>query len=86
MNEMIERVARAICFDQCKVNGCRCGAERHFFAVARAAIEAMREPTDIMREEGLAELILQREHPATDPSAIFNAMIDAALTEGKPDE
>lgn len=59
---MIERVAEAI--KNCKEDG--------YNAVARAAIEAMREPTKTMLKAGMRE-------QGTTLQAEYIAMIDAAL-------
>lgn len=71
---MIERVARAI---QAKLDyefAERGGLAADEMAVmaARAAIEAMREPTESMRRAGLSHIYT---------AEIFSAMIDAALSE-----
>lgn len=76
MSEMVERVARAI---EAKVNEGRdfCSAED----VARAAIEAMREPTEAMEEAALDVRPLMLPDS---PREVWGAMIDAALNkEGK---
>lgn len=87
MSEMVERVARAICARTCRLRGIRgkscpdnspCGATRNqliltdLWPEARAAIEAMREPTDGMMDAGWG----QRGERAKD---IWRTMIDAAL-------
>jgi hypothetical protein len=83
MTDMVERVARAIYEDR---NGPRCepwgtkpkGHKDPYRADARAAIEAMREPTEAMVGSGA-------DHDAEgggtgNPLAIYTAMIDAALS------
>ncbi len=85
-NEMTDRVARAI-----KDCGAYTpdwqGADEDLIIMARAAIAAMREPTEAMKEAA-ADLHSQESACATDygfnadPDAmgnIFRAMIDAAL-------
>ena len=74
MTTMIERVARAICLSQTQ-------SERvwqSFFPEARAAIEAMREPTEAMRaavrEVGGIQAVAYA-------NAAWPTMIDAALSE-----
>lgn len=83
MNEMIERVARA----QCAVHGLdpdytfrslEAGKEvvvqwHLHIKMAKAAIEAMREPTDRMRLAG--------SFAQDTPWSIYDAMIDAALAD-----
>ena len=80
MSEMIERIARALAkeegyaYDPLPYN-----------ARARAAIEAMREPTEEMKRAGCKEPIYQcwgRNGEFTDDESagdIFTLMIDAAL-------
>lgn len=73
---MVERVARAIqAFDGHAAAG---GAEPGYEAIARAAIAAMREPTDEMMSvtEWWGDLTGRPEHVD-----VWRAMIDAALTE-----
>jgi hypothetical protein len=76
MTEMIERVARAMCDERCDW-GCRFVRE-YWITAARAAIEAMREPTDAMLEFrlffGSGEACQWAPH-------VWRAMIDAALGE-----
>lgn len=83
MSEMIERVARALC----KADGCDPDHESpdqidagiklwtRYVRDARAAIEAMREPTEAM-SEAVKPLGLCRTEDAAE---IYRAMIDAAL-------
>jgi hypothetical protein len=56
MNEMIERVARAICVDEYEdpdeLLDTNDPVWTDYISRARAAIEAMREPTDAMKEAG----------------------------------
>lgn len=81
--DMIERVARAIASadpDQAgQVDGSEMGDyfwekyRDHYMTIARAAIEAMREPTRAMHEAGLKTTGM--------PSNTFRDMIGAALGE-----
>lgn len=68
MSEMIERVARAISIRMgefpCTDQDC-----------ARAAIEAMREPTEAMSEDGYGQAGCSKAHC----TAVYSAMIEAAL-------
>lgn len=74
MTTMIERVARAI-YVKVPYGYGMTGAET--LEYARAAIEAMREPTEAMRDGGNS--LGHDEAPAT----YYTAMIDTALEEGK---
>jgi hypothetical protein len=80
MPGMVERVARAIC---CPI-GCVAGPRRGpcvsktALPSARAAIEAMREPTPEMVEAAYEAFTF----PETDLERGYTAMIDAALKEG----
>lgn len=73
---MIERVAEAIA-DAHKLHG------RNFNSMARAAIEAMREPTEHMLDYGACHE--DQDHDIFDEGHIsrevWQAMIDAALAE-----
>jgi hypothetical protein len=81
MSEMIERVARAIY----KVDGDK-GWHLHskfYLDSARAAIEAMKEPTDAMMQ-ALHEAMFVDKYDATDQPMLgagIEAFIDAALSE-----
>ena len=68
MSEVVERVARAIC---CPNRACRVGCEvaKDYEPQARAAIEALREPTGAMLKV------------AGDFGEEWQAMISAALSE-----
>lgn len=78
---MVERVARAIYEGR---NGPRCMAwsrhsnehRRPYIDDARAAIEAMREPTE--------EMLFAADWLENGTRAAWQAMIDAALSEQKP--
>lgn len=86
-NEVIERVARAICLqfnlddgyaDNSVLRGSiEMGMWRNHVSQARAAIAAMREPSEAMVSAGQEEELSRTE----DVKAIFSAMIDAALNE-----
>ncbi len=72
--ERIERVARAIADHNSETTKVR-WESGEFHYMARAAIEAMREPTDTMVEEAWASA------NAEDAAGVWRDMIDAALTE-----
>lgn len=72
MSEMVERVARAIAEARF---GIGCPVDGDDRIAARAAIEAMREPTDAMVDAAYG-----RERTGTERGN-WRAMIDAALTE-----
>lgn len=77
MNDIVERVAKAIQEEARNPLGSGMSA-------ARAAIEAMREPTREMRNAGCASLVGDRgvaHADQVDAWHIFRAMIDAALKE-----
>ena len=91
MSEMIDSVAKAIAnhggdnWESClKAPGLRrAGMYR---AMARAAIEAMTEPTQAMRLAGIAEWsrpdpTREHENPTLVFNAIWRAMIGAALKQ-----
>lgn len=82
MSEMIERVARAIC--RAGMSGPKDHLNkqenlnwRKFEIEARAAIEAMREPTNAMVEASNREWDGRMSHRS---SGAWQAMIDAALS------
>lgn len=86
MSEMIERVAIAI--QDALI--AKSSAESSLMGVARAAVEAMREPTEAMEQAGLLANEFTNPRPcgrfcisrATLPaSKPYEAMIDAALKE-----
>ena len=76
MSDLVERVARAICeadpegrlFDVCRAD---------FEAMARAAIAAMRNPTDAMRRAADPTL----PHPSLEALRVWRTMIEAAITD-----
>ncbi len=79
MTSMVERVARAMYPKGWEQDGHFNSRERawrrdHAMIAARAAIEAMREPTPGMLSDGLA--IHDWDHGLDD---VYTAMIDAAL-------
>jgi hypothetical protein len=97
MSEMIERVARAM-VSHLRPDQKDCSLEqlRHvdvdesdlnLVELARAAIEAMREPTEAMMESAASEFTFQSGHwgsettPETIQKAVFQRAIDAALSE-----
>lgn len=75
MSEMVERVAKAIASKQPPLSDrvLSMHAEQALFEMARAAIEAMRVPTEAMIEEAWADA------RAEDAAAVWKAMIDEAL-------
>jgi len=84
--EMIERVARALCDDTLKRWRSPIGVQsepwREFIPAARAAIEAMREPTDEMKKKGQIEFLGYNsdfDPPSVPLVNAWDAMIDAAL-------
>lgn len=97
--KMIERVADAICLAANKFrkeSGAAADyAKRAYEAEARAAIEAMREPTEEMQRAGFLANVFENPIPnccdnpmrfsrATIPAdKPYQAMIDAALNEAK---
>ena len=74
MNEMVERVARAIEADSNYVI-----SQHHSKALARAAIAAMREPTASMIDAAWEPGPRPVDFGDYDPQGIYQAMIDAAL-------
>ena len=75
MSEMVKRVARAICCrsDCFLPENCQ-AAYAGTLEKARAALAAMREPTDQMCHAGAYE-----QHDWKDSSQVWQAMIDEAL-------
>lgn len=71
---MVERVARAICESEKMNPDDALGGWKHWTEAARAAIEAMREPTEDMERS----FVLQGTK-RTNFKLQFNAAIDAAL-------
>lgn len=74
--DMIERVARAIAGkldDNTPWKECGQGFRETCILLARAAIEALREPTEAMLEEGPGEPYMEKH--------VWALMIDAALKE-----
>ncbi len=79
MNEMIERVARAICEAATHMNPPpQSMLWENYVAVARASIAAMREPTEAMIDAAWDN---GRNDFECDPITTFPAMIDAALKD-----
>ena len=77
MSEMVERVAQAICGDDNPANILTIHRIR-----ARAAIEAMREPTGLMKDAGAESFEFGSDDCASlngQPSKAWRAMIDEAL-------
>lgn len=86
MSEMVERVARALCRERsmpacsCKRDAGECKAPTYVLdecgrlRQARAAIAAIREPTEAMIRSGFS-----RSEDMHDQAAVFRAMIDEAM-------
>jgi len=87
MGRKIDDVAKAVCREECEYEGLNISVwhsalssrdRNEYRKVARAAIEAMREPTKEMLEAG-------QKAWASDPqkkvATLYRAMIDAALSE-----
>lgn len=83
-SDMIERVARAIA-EEAAMWGDEATRPEVRHALARAAIAAMREPTEAMVEAGASDVI---QSPCNTSYEIatdaYRVMIDAALAEGAP--
>ena len=79
MSEMVERVAAAIFCSHIGGNGWPEGlpenAKDYWRKEARAAIEAMREPTEAMIDKTWREQVAD----SGDPDGVWRVMIDAAL-------
>lgn len=76
---MVERVARAIAASRGHKGN---GISPAFYRDARAAIEAMREPSTSMQNAGWREIDRQGfATEDTEVAPIFRAMIDAALSD-----
>jgi hypothetical protein len=71
MSEMIEKVARAICEEERMNPDDALGGWVHWAPAARAAIEAMREPTEAIMDAGPPEPYMDAH--------VWGKMIDAAL-------
>lgn len=93
MTDMVERVSKAI-FDAMDVADGLDGSAAERYALA--AIEAMREPTDVMTEAGAVESYGHTREEAIEwakldkfeghlngAANIYNAMIDAALSHNQ---
>ena len=85
MSDMIERVGSALA-NACMDEFGRTWTNDVRWKFARAAIEAMREPTPHMQEAGAAELERQRialewDSPSIWIGKFFSAMIDSALSQ-----
>jgi len=77
-NEMVQRVAMAIC-EVSSGNPGNTHEWRSFEKQARAAIEAMRHPTDEMVFR--ASLVRDAPLDGRKPARILSAMVDAALQD-----
>ena len=78
MNELVERVEEAIVELHYK-SRLDDGVEPTCREIARAAIAAMREPTEAMRDAGYMSAIQYCDADANDAGLIWQAMIDEAL-------
>lgn len=69
---MVERVARAIC----KADNCSDNSWNVYINIAKAAIKAIREPTEVMLDAGTyaSDMALSAKDQ-------YSAMIDAALKD-----
>lgn len=76
MTSMIEKVARAISLSQTQTET----MWQAFLPEARAAIEAMREPTEAMIESAIP-IVPDCGSPHNYPEPIWQEVIDAALKE-----
>jgi len=94
MSEMLERVAKSICKSRtCEGIACcewpaqmgrrhNCPVTRGAYDdAARAAIEAMREPTQKMRLAGIAEWSRPDPTPEHESTLVFNAVWRAMVDE-----
>lgn len=73
MSEMVEQVARGLAeFYDYEFDELSPQSKDHWREAARAAIEAMREPTEAMIKAGL-------QHEAIDLASEYRAMINEAL-------
>lgn len=87
MSEMIEKVALAI-YGEVALKGVGDDVRKTMMGVARAAVEAMREPTQAMQAAG--EAAGGKAYEWTGDSIVFHAanswpaMIDAALQDETP--
>lgn len=78
MNEMVERVARVICAQFGERSPDFIDKRWHLqIPVARAVLEAIREPTEAMVGAGYDCPII--DYDGQDPKEVWQAMIDAAL-------
>jgi len=80
---MIERVARAMalkCGGGIRLAPGKSDHLDHFSKMARAAIEAMREPTEEMSLAGWKAL---EGNPVSPPLQCWDHMLDAALKDGE---
>lgn len=83
MSAMVERVAKAMEFVMIERASIKCTSRDHSMALARAAIEAMREPTEAIWDAGsITSEKIEEEglHGHEDEiTMIWQAMIDEAL-------
>lgn len=81
MSEMIERVARALWADRYPDDEWTAEDERDYLGHARAAIEAMREPTKDMQRAGMLAMGADCDCDQVD---CWHEMIDAAAAPPQP--
>ena len=85
MSEMVERVARSLYHAHSRnkpYDILQPEFQRQYEKQARAAIEAMREPTEAMEEAGFqAGHEGDGEWEYASPASTYTAMIDAALSQ-----
>jgi len=87
MSEMIERVAKAIRAQIDAGPSYQITVDEYMKILARAAIEAMREPTEAMRQSGFDHMDYDEYGSNADENnkriaeSVYRAMIDAALAE-----
>lgn len=78
-DSMVERVARAICVSEKMNDDDVLGGWVHWREAARAAIEAMHNPTNEMIDAGKVHLRSMGGHREWRVGQAFDFMIDAAL-------
>lgn len=81
MTSMVEKVARAICATHGYRDPYIDTTWHKYIPHARAAIEAMREPTEPMKEAFHNDAIAWFDDEIEDEEHLWKVMIDAALKE-----
>ena len=88
LSEMVERVARAICWKNGMNPDLTLGGDGENFlwheyeSQARAAIEAMRQLPSSISDEPLQLVLMDPDTPVPSISWIWNRVIDKALDDG----